>query len=100
MVEDTWGLVIASIRLLKTLPDGEPASALNQLTGEQHSNVQGVLVTNITPDRNAANQRLRTSMGGIGGLRKIRSPMASMERRMTSPLSTTLSPQMWVQGFR
>ena len=30
---------------IETLPDGEPASALNQLTGEQHSNVQAGFVT-------------------------------------------------------
>ncbi len=83
---------------VETLPDGEPASALNQLTGEQHSNVQGVLVTNITPDRNAANQRLRTSMGGIGGSGNQISYGFHGEAD-DIPLSTTLSPQMWVQAF-
>ncbi len=83
---------------VETLPDGEPASALNQLTGEQHSNVQGVLVTNITPDRNAANQRLRTSMGGIGGSGNQVSYGFHGEAD-DIPLSTTLTPQMWVQAF-
>ena len=83
---------------VETLPDGEPASALNQLTGEQHSNVQGVLVTNITPDRNAANQRLRTSMGGIGGSGNQISYGFHGEAD-DIPLSTTLTPQMWVQAF-
>ena len=82
---------------IETLPNGEPASALNQLTGEQHSNVQGVLVTNITPDRNAANQRLRTSMGGIGGSGNQISYGFHGETDDV-PLST-LTPQMWVQAF-
>ena len=83
---------------VETLPDGEPASALNQLTGEQHSNVQTGLITNITPDRVAANQRLRSSMGGIGGSgdQIFYGFHGEVDNQ---PLETTLTPQMWGQAF-
>ena len=80
------------------LPDGEPEKALPQLTGEQHSNIQTLQVSNASVDRNAANQRLRSSMGGIGGSGdQVTYGFHGEEDNVA--LSMTRSPQMWAQAF-
>lgn len=80
------------------LPEGEPDKAFTQLTGEQHSNIQTLQVSNAAVDRNAASQRLRSSMGGIGGSGdQVTYGFHGEEDNI--PLSMTRSPQMWAQAF-
>lgn len=80
------------------LPEGEPDKAFTQLTGEQHSNIQTFQVSNAAVDRNAASQRLRSSMGGIGGSGdQVTYGFHGEEDNI--PLSMTRSPQMWAQAF-
>ena len=80
------------------LPKGEPDKAFTQLTGEQHSNIQTLQVSSAAVDRNAASQRLRSSMGGIGGSGdQVTYGFHGEEDNI--PLSMTRSPQMWAQAF-
>nr|WP_321481478.1 autotransporter domain-containing protein [uncultured Cohaesibacter sp.] len=80
------------------LPEGETDKAFTQLTGEQHSNIQTLQVSNAAVDRNAASQRLRSSMGGIGGSGdQVTYGFHGEEDNI--PLSMTRSPQMWAQTF-
>ncbi len=80
-----------------TLPDGAPAGAFNQLTGELHSTIQTTMTTNSSIDRNAANQRLRSTMGGIGGSGHQISYGFHNEDDITAAMTRT--PQMWAQAF-
>ena len=79
------------------LPDGEPADAFNQLTGEQYATLQTIMTLNSAIDRNAANQRLRSSMGGIGGSGDQVSVGFHNEEELPSSLFPT--PQIWAQAF-
>ncbi|WP_316859305.1 autotransporter domain-containing protein [uncultured Cohaesibacter sp.] len=79
------------------LPDGEPADAFNQLTGEQYATLQTIMTLDSAIDRNAANQRLRSSMGGIGGSGDQVSVGFHNEEELPSSLSPT--PQIWAQAF-
>ncbi|SNY90425.1 outer membrane autotransporter barrel domain-containing protein [Cohaesibacter sp. ES.047] len=79
------------------LPDGEPVDAFNQLTGEQYATLQTIMTLNSAIDRNAANQRLRSSMGGIGGSGDQVSVGFHNEEELPSSLYPT--PQIWAQAF-
>ncbi len=80
-----------------SLPDGAPAGAFNQLTGELHPTIQTTMTTNSTIDRNAANQRLRSTMGGIGGSGDQITYGFHNEDDITAAMTRT--PQMWAQAF-
>lgn len=80
-----------------TLPDGAPAGAFNQLTGELHSTIQTTMTTNSSIDRNAANQRLRSTMGGIGGSGD--QITYGFHNEEAIPVDMTRTPQMWAQAF-
>ncbi|WP_319533614.1 autotransporter domain-containing protein [uncultured Cohaesibacter sp.] len=79
------------------LPNGEPASAFNQLTGEQYANMQSLLAVNSGIDRGAVGLRLRSAMGGIGGSGDQVS--VGFHNEEDIPSSFTRTPQMWAQAF-